>query len=333
MSTTPDTLWYSRSPVVSALAVAVRTGRLQQAFADSGVRLDSTTDHADPAIRRAYFDHHLPWSFRQGGSLPALWARSHGADTRLIGLGWNREFQALVTLPGTGIRSARELTGRRFGVPHFASPLGVDLTAPFALKGLLSARAAEGLDADGVELVHLALPARDPAAPHPLGRFGAGTAFHAAEAAALVRGEIDAFYVKGVEGVALANAIGASIVSEFGNHPDPWVRLGAGNPRPLTIGTVVARERPDLVALLLRTLGEIAPWATAHHDAAVTAIAEDHRASTAAVRAALGVDIGSHLGLTLRDEDLELLARYKQRLLEWKILQHDFALEDWVLRA
>jgi len=327
--TTPQ-IWYSRSPVVSPLAVAVRTGRLQKAFAEHGVTLASTTDHADEAIRRAYFDHHLEWSFRQGGNVPALWARSKGARSRLIGLSWNTEFQAILTMPGTGIHTARDLTGRRFAVPHFV-PLGVDLAAPFALKGLHSARAAEGLDIAGVELVDIAT---ERGKVSPLGRFAlGGVQGLVPEVLALVQGKVDAIYVKGVEGVVRANAIGAVIVSEFGNHPDPWVRLGAGNPRPLTIGEAFVRERPDLVHVLLETIRDIGPWASANRDAAITALAEDHKSSRQAVEAALGPDIGAQLGLTLRDDDLERFDRYKNLLLDWKIIQSDFSISDWVERV
>ncbi|HXZ09102.1 MAG TPA: ABC transporter substrate-binding protein, partial [Paraburkholderia sp.] len=52
----------------------------------------------DVTIRRSHFTHSQPWSFRQGGNIPALWARSQGSDTRLIGLSWVDEFQALITL-------------------------------------------------------------------------------------------------------------------------------------------------------------------------------------------------------------------------------------------
>jgi ABC-type nitrate/sulfonate/bicarbonate transport system substrate-binding protein len=328
--TIPSQIWYSRSPVVSPLAVSVRTGRLQKAFADHGITLASTTDHADESIRRAYFDHHLEWSFRQGGNVPALWARSNGAKSRLIGLSWNTEFQAILTLSGTGIRNARDLTGRRFAVPHFA-PLGVDLAAPFALKGLYSARAAEGLDISGIELVDIPT---ERGKQSPLGKFAlGGVQGLVPEVLALVQGKVDAIYVKGVEGVVRANAIGAVIVSEFGDHPDPWVRLGAGNPRPLTIGEAFVRERPDLVNLLLDTIHEIGPWATANRDAAIDALAEDHKSSRQAVSVALGDDIGAQLGLSLRDEDLERFDRYKKLLLDWNILQKDFSLSDWIERV
>jgi ABC-type nitrate/sulfonate/bicarbonate transport system substrate-binding protein len=321
-------IWFSRSQVVSPLAVAVQTGKLQAAFAGAGIDLQSTTDHADPDIRRAYFDHSIPWSFRQGGSLPALWARSNGAASRLIGLSWNNEFQAIITLPSTGIKSAKDLDGRRFAVPHF-SPLGVDLSAPFALKGLLSARAAEGLDASGVELIDVAAAGRGDA--NPLGQFALGPLQPLpAEAIALLRNEVDAIYVKGVEGVRVANAIRASIVSEFSAHPDPWIRLGAGNPRPLTIGSVFASERPDLLSLLLTTLGNIVEWAAQNPEAAIDALSEIHQSSRQAVRAALGPDIGKHLTLTLKDEELLLLDRYKRQLLDWNILTNDFSISDWV---
>ena len=162
-----------------------------------------------------------------------MWARSNGAASRLIGLSWNQEFQGILTLPSTGIDSAKALSGRRYAVFH-DDPLGVDLPAPFALKGLLSARAAEGLDISDVEIVDIRASELNDG--NGLGSFAIRTP-HALppEAVALLRGEVDAIYAKGVEGVRLANTIGASIVSEFSNHPDPWIRLGAGNPRPLTI--------------------------------------------------------------------------------------------------
>lgn len=328
MNATPNQIWYSRSPVVSPLAVAVRTRKLQSAFLEHGVEVASTTEHEDEAIRRAYFDHHLEWSFRQGGNVPAIWARSNGAATRLIGLSWNQEFQAIITLPSTGIKTVKDLTGRRYAIPHYA-PLGVDLAAPFALKGLLSARGAEGLGIDDVELVDLPWPDRK--APSPLGKFSlGGFQPHLAEATALIQGKIDAFYVKGVEGISLANAIGASIVIEFGSHPDPWIRLGAGNPRPLTIGTAFVHERPDLVDVLLKTINDIGPWASNNRDAAIDALAEDHGASRKAVGIALGDDIGSHLGLSLKDDELQLFQRYIDQLVSWGIITDTVSVADWI---
>ncbi|RJF86331.1 ABC transporter substrate-binding protein [Oleomonas cavernae] len=324
----PKAVWYSRSPAVAPLSVAVRNGWLDEAFAAVGIPLKSTMDHRDEQVRRAYFDHHIFWSFRQGGSGPALWARSQGAATRLIGLTWNTEFQGIISRPGSGIRSAGDLTGRRYGVPRYA-PLGFDVSAAFAIKGLVSGRGAEGLTHEGVDLVDL--PLAPPGAAVGLGRFGlGGFQAYAAEARALLDGRIDAFYVKGGEGVAIANAIGASLVCEFGAHPDRWIRLGAGNPRPLTIGEEFCRRRPDLVDVVIREFNKVPAWARENPDEALRVVARESRVSEQAMAVSLGEDIGSHLGLSLDAEGLAAFDRYKKLLVDWSLLERDFSFDEWV---
>ena len=82
----PDALWYSRSSVPTPLGIAAQLGWLQREFVDDGIAVLSVQSSAEPEIREAHALHHLPNLFRQGGSIPAIWARARGADTRLIGL-------------------------------------------------------------------------------------------------------------------------------------------------------------------------------------------------------------------------------------------------------
>jgi ABC-type nitrate/sulfonate/bicarbonate transport system substrate-binding protein len=112
-----DAIWYSRSSVPTVLGVAAQRGMLQQEFAVDGLALLSVQDYANDAPRDAHIDHQLTRCLRQGGSVPALWARAEGADTRLIGLSWTDEFQVVLALPDSGIRTARDLRGRRLGLP------------------------------------------------------------------------------------------------------------------------------------------------------------------------------------------------------------------------
>jgi ABC-type nitrate/sulfonate/bicarbonate transport system substrate-binding protein len=77
---------------------------------------------------------------------------------------------------------------------------------------------------------------------------------------------VDAIFVKGAEGVLVANLIGAQIVSEFGRHPDPRVRINNGTPRTLTVDAALAGQRPDLVVELLRVVQRAGRWAEAHPD-------------------------------------------------------------------
>ena len=329
----PQSVWYAHSPAVAPLIVALRKGWLAEGLARHGVGLQSVSGHPDPQIRRSYSDHHLNFQIRQGGNVPALWARSNGAATRLVGLTWTQEFQAIVTLPSTGIRTAKDLTGRRFAVPRFA-PLGYQVLAPFAIRGLVNARAAEDLDIAGIELVDVEV-GRDAAGQgETFGRFAPGRlAIYADEALALLRGEIDAFYVKGSEGIAAASFIGASVVSEFGFHPDINIRVNAGTPRPLTVDQAFIDARPDLVDLLVGEVARVGEWANANRAEAIAILARENNIGEDFANLALGENLRTALGLTLDIGELRAFDAYKQFLLDWKFLDRDFPLDAWVAPA
>lgn len=328
---TPQSVWYAHSPAVAPLIIALRKGWLEGTLAREGISLQSVNGHADADVRRSYSDHHLSFQLRQGGNVPAIWARSNGAATRLLGLTWTQEFQALVTLPSTGIKTASDLTGRRYAVPRFA-PLGYQVLAPFAIRGLINARAAEGLDILGIELVDVEV-GRNPAASG-LGPYGPKRlAIYADEALALLRGDIDAFYVKGSEGIAAASFIGATIVSEFGFHPDIEIRTNAGTPRPLTVDQTFIDNRPDLLDYLVGDIALAGLWASQNRAQAIGILARENNIGEDYASLALGADLSTAVGLTLEPEELKAFARYKQFLLDWKFIDSDFSLDDWLAPA
>jgi ABC-type nitrate/sulfonate/bicarbonate transport system substrate-binding protein len=327
----PKSVWYAHSPAVAPLIIALRKGWLEGTLAREGIRLQSVSDHADPQIRRSYSDHHLSFQLRQGGNVPAIWARSNGARTRLLGLTWTEEYQAVVTLPSTGIKSARDLTGRRYAVPRFA-PLGYQVLAPFAIRGLVNARATEGLDIAGIELVDVPV-GRNPEASG-LGAYAPKRlAIYADEALALLRGEIDAFYVKGSEGIAAASFIGATIVSEFGFHPDREIRTNAGTPRPLTVDQTFIDSRPDLLGYLVDDIALAALWSSQNRPEAIGILARENNIGEDFASLALGPDVSTALSLTLEPDELKTFSRYKQFLLDWKFIDKDFSLDDWIAPA
>ena len=110
-------LWYTRCPAPTPFGIAAQKGWLEEEFAADGIDVKALQDADDVQIRRSHFTHTQPWSFRQGGNIPALWARAQGSDTRLIGLSWVDEFQALITLDRHLDTSPESLAGRRFGFP------------------------------------------------------------------------------------------------------------------------------------------------------------------------------------------------------------------------
>ena len=325
-------IWYTRCPVPTPVGLAAQLGYLDDAFRKEGIALKSIIDSPDRDIRQSHFNHTLSWSFRHGGNVPPIRARSEGRKTRLVGITWTDEFQAIITLPGTGIRTTRDLKGRRFGVAR--RPAGiVDFMAATALKGLVSALALEGLKHDDVEIVDIELADSVLASQEGPSLFGLKRRqAYGEEIAALLRGEVDAIFVKGTAGINVANLIGAVTVAEFGFHPDPAIRINSGSPRILTVDELLAEERPDLVTRLIEAIGRASAWAETHPEETRRFVARESGASEEQVLAANGPDVHRHLGLSLDPELVAAVISYKNFLLGWGFLHDDFDVEAWIDR-
>ncbi|MBN3728912.1 ABC transporter substrate-binding protein, partial [Burkholderia sp. Ac-20379] len=161
-------LWYTRCPAPTPFGVAIRQGRLHDEFARDGLGIAALQDADDPQIRRSHFTHSQPWSFRQGGNIPALWARAQGSDTRLIALSWVDEFQALIALDPALAASPEALAKARFGLPVNTRASVVDFHRATALRGFDSLLAVRGIALDAIALVAL------PHAPRSLEDAAAG---------------------------------------------------------------------------------------------------------------------------------------------------------------
>lgn len=323
-------VWYTRCPAPTPLSIAYQLGWVPERFAALGIAVDSIRDSRDPKVRNSHFDHTLSWSFRQGGNIPPIWARASGRDTRVVGLTVTDEFQALIALPESGIDGPGGLKGRRIGVPRQPTA-SIDFQRATALKGIVSGLSLGGLDENDVELVHLdnpepALLPRDHAAFLGLGR----RLPYGDEVRALLRGEIDAFFVKGAEGIATANLIGAAIVTEFGFHPDAKIRINNGTPRPLTVDATFLAERPDLVEQLVATVAEAGDWAAAHPDETLRFVAREIGASEDAVRAANGPELAQHLRLDLAEEQIAALDHFQHFLHRFGFIAATFDVRNWI---
>jgi ABC-type nitrate/sulfonate/bicarbonate transport system substrate-binding protein len=195
-----DTLWYTRCSVPTPVGLAVQLGWFERAFAPDGVVIKSVRDSDDRTVRESHFDHNQKHSVRQGGSVPPIWARAEGRDTRVIGLLWTEETQQILTLPESGIRNVKDLKGRKLGLPRHKSERfpRLDVRGATALRGYDSALGTQGLSLGDVELVELHENGDPFAEKRPAGRrTGSG---YDNEVFALVRGEVDAIFVKGARG-------------------------------------------------------------------------------------------------------------------------------------
>lgn len=199
----------------------------------------------------------LAGAIQEQPNAAALWARSEGAATRLVGMTWVDAFQGVLTLPDRGIAAPAQLAGRRLALPQRAPAAhAIDVERVTARRGFHAATQLAGLFSDEVDWVDVPVAGLPDSAPY------------AAETAALLRGEVDVIHVSGPEGRALAARIGAVIVVDLGAHLDPMVRVNSATPVVLTADARLAAEHPELVARALAALLRAADWAHANgvHD-------------------------------------------------------------------
>ena len=327
-----DTLWYTRCPVPTALGIAVQRGWFADEFAADGITLKSIQETNDAAAQESHFDHALPGSFRQGGNIPAIWARARGRDTRVIGLSWTDEFQAILALPESGIHSARDLRDLRIGLP--VNPISIDFNRASALRGFHAALGLEGLSLKNVDWIDT----RSSEAPDS-GTRGIATGDgvrrrlrhgYQTETLALLRGDVDAIYVKGALGLETARLIGARIIADLGSHPDPEVRVKNGTPRTLTVDAALIEARPDLVARFLARVVDAGDWARAHPEETVAYISRETGSTPDWVHAAYGTDAAQKLGTFLDDDSVDALSDFKDFLFAHGFLEADFDVADWI---
>ncbi|MFJ6216485.1 ABC transporter substrate-binding protein [Streptomyces sp. NPDC092296] len=294
----PDTLWFTRCPVPTATGIAADLGLLPAEFAPDGIAVRSLQEVPADVARDHHYTHALTGLFREGGNVPALWARSRGEATRLLGLTWIEERQVVLVHPDSGIRSAAQLRGRRLAVPRH--PIAIDFWRAMALAGFTGALASAGLRLSDAE------PVEVPAGDVP-GQWEA-------ELRALSAGEVDAVYAKGAVAAEAAERHGAVVAVDLDRLPDRTTRVNNGTPRPLTVHQELLDHHPELVVRFLAVLVEAAQWAA--HNPTGTARILGAETGAGADGVARAYRDGGHrtLHLDLSAERLELLARQERFL-------------------
>jgi ABC-type nitrate/sulfonate/bicarbonate transport system substrate-binding protein len=314
-------LHFTRCPVPTATGLAADQGWFDAEFAADGVAVRSLQDAAaGERLRAEHFSHELTSLIREGGNVPALWARSRGADTRLIGLTWIDERQAIVVRGDDGLDAPAQLAGRRVAIP--ARPTeAVEFWRAMALAGFAGALGTAGLGLGDVELVDVAPPA---------GGDGRGAAGFAPEVQAVVDGRADAAYVKGAPGLEAATRAGARIAIDLDDLPDRTARVNNGTPRPITVHRELLATRHEDVVRFVAVLLRAANWAADNPAGVAEVLARETHAGAESVAGAYRDAFHRSLHPTLDEERLALLARQKDFLLAHGFLEADVDLDAWV---
>ncbi len=325
----PGEIWFTRCPVPTATGLAYKLGWLGEEFAAEGVEVKTLQDNRQ--LSRHHYDHDLDTLVREGGSILALAARAQGARSRLVGLTWIDEWQAILVRPGSGIHSTADLKGKRLALPEWGAheiashARGSSISRGMSLLGYRGALRHAGLGFEDVQLIEV--PAnRSPQAGGGNGgldRLWSGLDY-------LIKGKVDAVYVKGASAIDAAKAVGAVVGVDLDALPGHEFRINNGTPRPITVHEDFIEHHFDhLVRFLDQTL-RAADWARENERDVLDILAAETRGSVQAVREAYRNDFHLSLQPSLSAERLELLETQKKFLWLYGFLERDFDFAAWV---
>ncbi|NWE16825.1 ABC transporter substrate-binding protein [Pseudomonas yamanorum] len=327
-----DTLWYTRCPVPTGLGIAVQKGWLQATVGALGTEVQSLRESDDKAVRESHFDHTLRNSVRHGGNIPAIWARAQGRETRVIGLSWADEVQLILTRQDSGIKTVKDLKGRTFGLPDWAGAQ-IDFTRAQALRGLENALSLEGLKVGDVKLKNFRYGGTFSDTPvHSI----AGTPVtqrvteRNLELIGLLRGEVDAIFLKGAHAAQQAHDFGLHTVIDTGSHPDPLIRSNNGTPRTLAVDLNLLENHFDVASGILDSVLRAEQWAHTHPEETRRYLAQETNSSEYWVTAAYGNDAHLRLRTGLDDQAIAALQDFTHFLHRWRFIPNSFDVREWI---
>jgi len=328
-STPVDTIWFTRCPVPTATGLAYKLGWLDEEFKADGIAI-KTLQEVGGDLARHHYDHELNTLIREGGNLLAIPAKAQGAPTKLVGLTWIDEAQAILVRPDSTIRHPEDLKGKRLALPAFREDdllnnrRGRSIARGMSLAGYKGVLASAGLTLDDVHLVEV-VGERPGSNRENLGSLWGGLD-------PLIRGEVDAIYVKGTSSVDAARQNGAVVGIDIDKIPDRRFRVNNGTPRPITVHEDLIEKHFDLLVRFLYQALRAAEWAKTHLQGVREILQGEARASSAGVEAAYRD--GFHLSLApdLSEERVELFRQQKNFQLVHGFLDRDFDYDAWIDR-
>ncbi|WP_206077463.1 ABC transporter substrate-binding protein [Massilia sp. HP4] len=317
----PIQLWYSHRGGATATGLAVSKGWLHAEFDAGATSLRSLEDAASRDIRLSYYHHGQTGLFREGGNVPALWARSEGQGAVVVGITWVDEYQGILVREGSGIEALADLKTKRLGLPLRRHAL-IDIHRASAQRGFTTALNVAGLDPRRARWAHIEspdfeFPQRDP------GRD--------IELEALRSGYVDAVFLRGAQGYAAARDPSLRVIADLNLLEDPLQRVNNGTPRPITVDRDFLARHPGIVRRYLGVLLRAGAWARGHPDEVGRLAALENPGYTAQdVTGALGPSLHRSLTPALDPIRLAGLAAQKEFLLDWGFIRRDFNIDDWI---
>jgi sulfonate transport system substrate-binding protein len=323
----PVELWYTRCGAATASALAIRKGWLQQEFDQPGTLLHALRDSTSLATRNSHYNHSQSGMFREGGNIPPIWTKGSGKDTVVVGITWLDEYQGILTLADSGIRTVADLKGKRLGVPLHPNAV-IDFQRGAAQHGYETALRLADLTVNDVTLVDLEAPTYDTEdgprkAPREAGR--------SVEVEALEAGKVDAIFLRFARGYRLSQDPHFHQVININDLPDHLQRVNNGTPRPVTVDREFLDKNPDVVVRYLAVLLETAEWAKEHQEEVIDLLREDGSDITSEeIIGSHGNELHLHFEPKLIPEYILGLQTQIDFLHRWKYFDNHFSARNWI---
>jgi ABC-type nitrate/sulfonate/bicarbonate transport system substrate-binding protein len=324
--------WFTRCPTPSAFGIALQLGWLEREFAsEPEISFRALQTSQDPKVHQSHYAHTQPNSFRHGGNYPAIWAHSSGANTRVIGLSWRAGSHTILALPGSGLKSAADLKGKRLLVVRRPNE-DIDFIYATALRTYEVALKSVGLTLDDVKLVEhqvnrslvsdrVQYGNRDYVTFNKDKRGGRGTE----NIWGLLNREADV--IVGEE--RFIETLGLDVVFDTDSLP---LDQQANNPTPQTfaVNAELIESRPDFVARVYARALQAVEWAKNNRSEAIRIVAREQNRSEFQTEETYGDQFQPTLELGLEPRQVAALHEVKNFLFKHGIIPNDFDVDAWV---
>ncbi len=319
-----NSVWITRCPVPAASGIACAKGWMAEAFGRDGIAVKRVLEQGLNLVESDP-ENQIRHLFREGGNIQALAARALGAATRVIGLTWIDERQAIMVRPDTPVLRPADLEGLRFALPGYARSRGESIARGMALHGIKSALALGGLTLDDVQLTEIPAPPVERASAEGMRRLWLGLEW-------LASGRVDAVYVKGAAGAEAAQRLGLNIGIDLDAYPSRLARVNNGTPRPIIVHQHMIDHHPGLVERFLEQSLRAADWAANNPVELKNILAGETLAGPDGVEAAYRNNFHRALHPDLSEDRIEMLKIQANFLWLHGFLESPVDIDEWVCK-
>jgi len=287
-----------------------------------------------PEHANAHFDHGLNSFIREGGCTPAIWARSRGASTRLLGITFMREPLSIYVRTDDSLHGVADLAGRRVALPAWPR-LVFDFWRVAAHKGFQSALAAHGMDESDLEFIdveedkdphrRLNLSREQTAMQDDISEYGS-------QLEALLRGDVDALFAKGAESAIVVRQSGGRIRQLYDccESANTDHHINNSSPRLLTCSQALLDRHPESVGTYLATITHAAQWAAENPGELEDFVARECGIKVGDIVNFFPADYASAFLPTLGRNFIGYANSMKRFMLDNAYIDADFSLDEWI---